>query len=84
MQDREEKLGRKDLRAQLFRTRHTRKTAPIRLSFVLHNSLEANGKSAPNCKYLSKHPHRLVNGYDTHLQIGNAQPSQLGPNSRNC
>lgn len=60
-----------------------KKPALIRLSFAPHNSLEANGKSAPHCKYLSKHPHRLVNGYDTGLQIGNAQLSQLGPNSRN-
>ena len=27
-----------------------RKRVPIRLSFVPHDSLEANGKSAPNCK----------------------------------
>lgn len=61
----------------------TKETAPRRLSFVPHNSLEANGKPAPNCKYLSKHPRRLVNGHDAGLQTGNAQLSQLGPHSRN-
>lgn len=56
-----------------------KKTAPIRPSFAPHNSLEANGKSAPHCKYLSKHPHRLVNGYDSGFQIGNGSALTAGP-----
>lgn len=89
---REEKLGRKTRppppphRPPALPTQPrdaTKETAPRRLSCVPHNSLEANGKSAPNCKCLSKHPPRLVNGHDTRLQIGNAQLSQLGPPSKN-
>lgn len=45
--------------------------------------MEANGRLAPNCKCLSKHPPSPVNVQDTLLGAGNPQPLQLALNSRN-
>lgn len=49
---------------------HPQEDSSHRLCFVPHNSLEANGKSAPNCKYLSKYPRSPVNGPDTAHTLG--------------
>lgn len=49
---------------------HPQEDSSHRLCFVPHNSLEANGKSAPNCKYLSKYPRSPVNGSDTAHTLG--------------
>lgn len=68
----EEEFGKKRPGALSSHTaqRYPQEDSSHRLCFVPHNSLEANGRWAPNCKYLSKYPRSPVSGSDTAHTLG--------------